>query len=134
MTDEHAARDEAEERAAEAPVEPGEAHGYDIPPPPSPDARKALTAFLVVVEADGSTWATNDVNLDVVLERPPTPGDMYRGCAEIMKDIAMAETSQRTVQLLAAVFPQMAAQAEEQKRQAKVAQRLIEKGIHVPGR
>lgn len=125
---------EAQELNGEAPVEPQDGPQYDIPPPPNPEARRARTAFLVVVEDDGTSWATNDVNMDMVLERPPTPGDMYRACAEIMKDIAMAETSQRTVQMLAAVWPQIAAQQREMERQSKVAQRLMEKGIHVPGR
>lgn len=123
--------------AAGGPVEAS----YDIPPPPTPEeaqkaaeARPCLTAFMVVVEADGTAWATNDINLLVDPARPPGMGDMYRSCAEVMKDIEGIEVAQRTVNMLAQVWPQIAANQQEQERQAKIATRLMQKGIHVPGR
>jgi hypothetical protein len=121
---------DGQELMPEAPVEPQDGHGYDIPPPPNPEARKALTAFLVVVEPDGTSWATNDVNLDLVLERPPTLGDMYRGCAEVSKDIATSEAAQKTVGLMMQAQAQMA----QQMQQEKIAAKLAQKGIRVPGR
>ena len=121
----------------EGPTEPVEAPQYDLPTPMSPDeadrlanARKVLTAFLVVVEPDGTSWATNDVNMDMVLERPPTMGDMYRGCAEVMKDITTSEASQRTVVLMMQATQQVAAQ----QQQDKIAAQLAQKGLRVPGR
>jgi hypothetical protein len=94
------------------------------------NGRKALTAFLIVVEPDGMAWATNDVNMDLVLERPPMLGDMYRACAEVMKDIETTEASQKTVSLMMQAQAQMA----QQMQQEKIARRLAEKGIRVPGR
>lgn len=124
----------------EAPVEAQEGL-YDIPAPPTPEdaekaaeARPCLTAFMVVVELDGTAWATNNYSLPLAPERPPSLGDMYRSCAEVMKDIAGMENSQRTVQMLAQLWPQIAAGQAEQERQNKIAAKLMQKGIHVPGR
>lgn len=137
MSTEHAHQEEAQELTGEAPVEPQEAPGYDMPTPLTPEqaaalenGRKCLTAFLVVIEPDGTSWATNDVNMDMVLERPPTMGDMYRGCAEVMKDITTTEASQKTVSLMMQAQAQMA----HQMQQEKIAAKLASKGIRVPGR
>lgn len=114
---------------------------YDIPAPPSPEeadraaeARPCLTAFMVVVEEDGTAWATNNIELPVAPSRQPSLGDMYRSCSEVMKDIQTMEITQRTVQTLAQVWPQIAAQQAENERQNKIANKLMQKGIHVPGR
>lgn len=124
----------------EAPVEAQEG-SYEIPAPPTPEqaakaaeARRCLAAFLVVIEEDGAAWATNNIDLVLDPKRPPNLGDMWRACAEVQKDITLMESTQRTVQTLAQAWPQIAANQREQERQAKVAQRLMEKGIHVPGR
>lgn len=124
----------------EAPVEAVEAT-YEIPAPPTPEeaerkaaARQCLTAFLVVIEDDGSAWATNNIDLVLDPKRPPNMGDMYRASAEVMKDIASMEQTQRTVQMLAQVWPQIAAGQAEAERQQKLAAKLASKGIHVPGR
>jgi len=133
-----------EQRAAEMngemPVAPGEA-SYDIPAPPTPEeidrqaeARPCLSAFLIVIEEDGTAWSTNNIDMVVAPKRQPSLGDMYRSCAEVMKDIECMETSQRTVQMLAQVWPQIAAQQKEIDRQEKMATKLMQKGIHVPGR
>jgi hypothetical protein len=126
-----------EEMPAEAPGGPQEAPSYDLPPPPTPEqaaalenARKALTGFLVVIDVDGTAWATNDINMDLVLERPPMLGDMYRACAEVMKDIETTESAQKTVGLMMQAQQQMA----QQLQQDKIARKLAEKGIRVPGR
>lgn len=133
MSQEH----DGQEMPQEAPVGPGDGSGYDMPRPITPeeaarleDARKALTAFLIVVESDGTSWATNDVNMDLVLERPPTLGDMYRGCAEVMKDIETSEAAQKSVTLMMQAQAQMA----QAMQQDKIARKLAEKGIRVPGR
>lgn len=118
------------EMNGEAPVEPQEAPGYEIPPVPAQETRRALTAFLVVVEHDGIAWATNDCNLDVVCDRQATLKDMYPACASVMKDIQVTETTERTVQTMMHMTAQMA----EAQRQEKIAQKLMSKGIHVPGR
>ena len=124
----------------EAAVEPS-AGSYDIPLAPTPEeadkaaqARKCLTAFLVVVETDGTAWATNTIDLNLEAERQPTMGDMYRSCAEVMKDIEAVEITQRTVGMLAQVWPQLQAQQAELDRQNKIANKLMQRGIHVPGR
>jgi len=131
----------AQELTPEAPGGPGDEPQYVMPTPISPEdaerieqARKCLTAFLIVVEPDGTSWATNDVNMDMVLERSPTQGDMYRACAEVMKDIASSETAARTAQLTVSMMMQASAQLAEHQRQEKIATRLAEKGIRVPGR
>lgn len=118
---------------AEAPESPSKASNYDLPTPMTPEQaepRKALTAFLVVVEDDGTAWATDDVAMSLALQRPPTVGDMYRASAEVMRDIQASVTAERTTQYMAA----MGAQAAEHQRQDKIARKLAEKGIRVPGR
>ena len=124
----------------EGPVEPVEA-SYSMPAPLTPEdaeryekAHRAGTAFLVVIEPDGTSWATPDVNMDVVLARPATPGDMYRACSEVLKDLAATTAAQQAVQLFAQVFPQVQAQYAELERQNKIARKLASQGIHVPGR
>jgi hypothetical protein len=123
----------------ETPGEPQEA-SYDLPSPPTPEeaeaieratnARPCATAFLVVIEPDGTAWATSDCNLDVRLSKPANVSDMYRACAEVMKDIAASTTAERTVNMMMQATAQMA----EQQRQDKIAMKLASKGIHVPGR
>lgn len=70
-----------------------DASGYEgIEPAPDPDAttayvdgepveevepEKVTTAFLVLIEDDGSLTVTPDVEIDVVLRRPPTFDDIY---------------------------------------------------------
>jgi hypothetical protein len=124
----------------EGPVEPQEAT-YDIPAPRTPEeaeraaqAHPCLAAFLIVMEPNGHAWASNNIDLVLDPSRPADLGDMYRSCAEVMKDVQTTESAERTVQLLAQVWPQISAQQAENERQAKIAQRLMQKGIHVPGR
>lgn len=121
--------EDAVEKASEAPQEAqdgpqGEYSG--IAPPAT--GKPLMTAFLVLVEPDGTSYASNDVNQDIVLARAATTSDMYRAAAEIMKDIQAMETAERTV----ALSMQAAAGIAEQQRTAKIAAKLQEKGIHVP--
>ena len=114
----------------ETPGEPQEAPGYEMPAPPSGEARRCRTAFLVIVEQDGLSWATNDVNLDVIPERQASFHEMYGSCSQVMRDIEISMQAERTVGMMM----QATAQIAEAQRQDKIAQKLMSKGIHVPGR
>jgi hypothetical protein len=50
-----------------------------------------------VVEADGCAWATNDVNLQLELERGATMMDIWRACSEVTKDVEMSTIAQRVL-------------------------------------
>lgn len=130
MSQDHPHGEHPQELNGEAPVEPQEAPAYDLPTPQSSEAQPVLTAFLVVVDRDGTAYGTSDINLDVVLDRPAKVGDMYRAMAECMRDITASVTAERTAQMMLQATAQMA----EVQRQQKIAAKLQEKGIRVPGR
>lgn len=124
------------ESNGEAPVEAQEAV-YDIPAPPTPEdaeraanARPCMTAFLVVIEPDGTAWATSDCNVDLALNRPASVQDFARGCGDVLRDVEHSMLAERTVNMMLQATQQMA----EVQRQNKIATKLMQKGIHVPGR
>lgn len=135
-----------EEVAATAPDEADDAPQYDIQPSTDPDEwpqdevadepedvqPNAITAFLVVVGADGSAFATSELAKlgEILPAREATIPDMRRACQEVVHDINAMQTSQQTVGLM----QQSAQQLAEQARNEKIAAKLASKGIQVPGR
>lgn len=117
--------------------------GYEIPEPPTPDeadaiiehshpnpdAHHAVTAFLVIIEKDGTARAMSDVNYDLVLERGPTPDDMWRGAAEVAKDVQMAQTAQIAAQMTMQLQMQTAAKVQQQIQSQKMLENLNERGL-----
>lgn len=106
-----------------------EGHGYDIPPR---EPMKALTAFLVVCMPDGTKMAMSDVNTPLELERESTLNDMFEGAAQVQRDVTLMQMTNHVVsQTINGLMMAMAQQAQSMK-DAKIAQKLASKGIHVP--
>jgi hypothetical protein len=114
-----------------------EEEGYDMPDNPlytpeedGPAERPVVTAFLVLVEEDGSALATSDLNLaaSLVLERGATPGDMYRASVEVQKDIQGMEYAHRVQQVMMATA-QAVAQAQQDQEQHSQVSRLLQQGL-----
>lgn len=87
--------------------------------------KSVMTAFIVVVDLNGSALATD--NLDILdsldIERSATPDDMYRSLAEIQKDILAQATAMHTVMLMSQQAQQMQSQARAQQLAGQVQQR-----------
>lgn len=114
---------------------------YNIRPAADPDeeseededvAPNALTAFLVIVGPDGAAFATSELAKigEILPARDATVADMRRACQEVVHDVNAMQISQQTVGLM----QQSAQQMAEEARNAKIAQKLQSRNIHVPGR
>lgn len=98
---------------------------------PAADAEpNAITAFLVVVTPDGAAFATSELHkiAEILTQREATVVDMRRACQEVVFDVNAMQTAQQTVGLM----QQQAQAMAEESRNAKIAQKLATKGIHVP--
>lgn len=74
----------------------------------------ALTAFLVIVNPDGSAVATNDLNAPPTM-RSAAIADMRRACMEISADIAASQAADMMMQKMATVASQQASQMQAQQ-------------------
>lgn len=129
-----------EDVAATSLDEADEPTGYDIHPAHDPDdhthdeeeeeAPNVITAFLVIVQPDGSAFATSEIAKigEITPAREATVVDMRRACQEVVHDVNAMQTAQQTVGLM----QQSAAQMAEEQRNAKIAAKLQSKGIQLP--
>jgi len=102
------------------------------------DAREAAaTAFVVVIDHEGTATALVD-HEDLKkfrFDREPTLQDVWRGCAEVAKDVEAMEISARVMQQQM----QMAQQVAQQREAQQIYQRTVGNqgktgsGLHVPG-
>jgi hypothetical protein len=104
---------------------------YDIQPQ---EAVHAKTAFLVVQMPDGSFVAHSDVNTPVILEHEATLNDMYCGAAQVQRDVTIMQTNQHITTNVVNGLMMAMQQQMEAAQAAKIANKLAQKGIHVPGR
>ena len=97
--------------------------------PHDPDRRPMLTAFLVIIDHDGSAQATTAFEIleQLELSRPATFADMYSAAAHIQKDIQNQEAALHTAARLKAE----AQQAQDQLLAARVRQQQMQ-GQGVP--
>lgn len=89
----------------------------------------AVTAFLVVVQADGSAQISTDLGVKLSVLREASLLDVRRACDELLFNLRNQAVSENTVVLL----NQFMQQTAEQARIQKVQQKLASKGIQVPG-
>jgi hypothetical protein len=134
VEEQQALMDEARRRIEELDVED---HGYDIPPPPDPEAvdedgndnrASVPTAFLVYVDP-GSGRAIATTEIDKVLglikiEREADLPDFARYGVEIAEDSRLAMTAQTIINGTVQAQMQMAAKMQEQMQSAQVAANL----------
>lgn len=91
---------------------------------PEPEGEPVRTAFLVVINKDGTTIATPDLDVALVREHLPNTDEIFAACQIISKDITVQESAMGTAQ-----FMQQMAMAQMQARQnANLAQNLDLKG------
>lgn len=88
----------------------------------------AVTAFIVVVQADGSCQISTDLGIKLSVLRESTLLDVRRACDELLFNLRNQAVSENTVVLM----NQFMQQTAEQARIAKVQQKLASKGINVP--
>ena len=76
-----------------------------------PTGKPVTTAFLVLINPDNSVQISPDANIDIVLDRYPTPFDFKHGCREILSQIEHADTAgvvaPATVQILLGTMEQL---------------------------
>lgn len=117
--------------------ESGVSTGYEgIQPAPDPDEPDeeevepdAATAFIVILQADGSAQISLDLTVPLTVEREATLLDVRRACDELLFNLRNQAAAENTVMLMHQTSQQLA----EQQRVAKLQQKLASKGIHVPG-
>lgn len=90
----------------------------------------ALTMFLVIVQSDGSAFASSDLSLlnEVVPAREATLMDLRNGAQQVVHDANALQVAQQT----AGLMRQSAMQMAEEQRTAKIAAQLADRGIKVP--
>lgn len=103
---------------------------YDIKPPKAEEDQKpthAITAFLVFIDAEGNPVATNDLGMDLDVERSAHPHEIARACREVVHDISVMQTSESVIRGMMATTQKIA----EQQQNQKIAQKLQSKGDHL---
>lgn len=117
-------KDEAEavERLA------SERGGTEPPAAESNEPRRALTAFVVIVDLNGNPepMAFNDPSLNLLTSA--TPDLIYGAVQTIAKDIAAMESAQATAEVMEQKALQMQQQMQEQMLQRQVAKNLRTEG------
>ena len=90
-------------------------------PFPKPVASE-ITAFVVIIKADGSAVATADMTAPAV-SRTATLADMRRGCMEIVADIAASQAADAVMQNMARAAQNNAAEVQAAQIRANLAAR-----------
>ena len=87
-----------------------------------PALRPVMTAFIVIVNQDGSHMAAGDLEIinSISLDRIATADDVYGSCAVVMRDIMTTETAARTQHAMAQMGAAMQQQAQAQQLQASL--------------
>lgn len=101
----------------------------DEPEDDEPAEPDAATAFIVILQADGSAQISLDLTVPLTVEREATLLDVRRACDELLFNLRNQAAAENTVMLMHQTSQQLA----EQARVAKLQQKLASKGIHVPG-
>ena len=97
-------------------------------PPEDESGHAAVTAFLVIINEDGTVLVTGDVNTPLRLQRFPSSDEIYSGCAVAQKSIAAQETAARTQQVMMQAAQQMQQQAMQAQQEAQIRQQLAKGG------
>lgn len=96
---------------------------------PEPEATGVRTAFLVIVNNEGETFASLDLDLKLSRSYIPTHDDIYAAAANVQRDILSQLTAQHTI-----IGMQQAAQAmQRQQQEQMMAQHLASKNLRAPG-
>lgn len=82
-----------------------------------PQGTPVATAFLVVIQPDNSVQISPDANIDIVLERYPSPADLKHGCREALSQIERAELASIVVPSTAQAVQQAMIQGAQQLAQ-----------------
>lgn len=88
-----------------------------------PEGEHVRTAFLVILDNDGSVMATPDIDIPVIRERLPSGDDVFSAASILVRDITATQTAQNTAQMMHQVA--MAAQSQMMNQQ-------IAQGLHLP--
>lgn len=84
----------------------------DEAPAPEVDAHiHALTAFMVVIDNEGATWAVMEPPPNVHVSVAPTTAHVRRACLELVADINAQAAAEYTAKAFAAQHATAAAQA-----------------------
>jgi hypothetical protein len=99
-------------------------HVEPVPNGEGPVPHRCVTAFLVMVMADGAAMAHSDPTTPFLADRVANLNDMYSASAAVMKDVEIMQLTQNVVQNVInaqlQVGQQMAAQAENQQIAQKI--------------
>lgn len=92
------------------------------------EKKKLQTAFVVIVDEDGSVQATSELDTsEYEVAREATYGDMRRGCSEVVADINALQSAQNVF----AMLDQQARAMAEAQQNAKIVEKLRGKGIEL---
>lgn len=95
-------------------------NGQQAPPTEPIPPAQANTAFLVIVGADGNINVTGNLDVEVAVDRPVTPDDIYSACSLIIKDVQV----QQTAALVQAGLLQMGSMMQQQAQHEQIRNRL----------
>lgn len=96
---------------------------------PEPDGSEltghhAATAFLVVINHDNSVFASQDANLDVVLDRMATPFDLQHGAQQVLNSMTATQIAGTTHQLMMQATQQMQQQMLAAQQEKAIREKL----------
>jgi hypothetical protein len=95
-------------------------------PSPENTVHEAVTAFLVIINKDGSIMSVPDVNyaqyLD--LDRPPHPDEVQAAAQVVAQDILVRRTA-GTVQSVMAALGRQAMEAQATMMESQAAQQMV---------
>lgn len=86
------------------------------------------TAFLVLLQDDGSAMAVADLDFKVKRDRIPSQRDMFNAASQIVKDINSIESAHHMV----ALMQQVAMQQAQQMQAQQIAEQLQRAGLKRP--
>lgn len=92
-----------------------------------PQGTPVATAFLVVIQPDNSVQISPDANIDIVLDRYPSPADLKHGCREALSQIERAELASIVVPSTAQAVQQAMIQGAQQLQQQQQGAQLASK-------
>jgi hypothetical protein len=91
---------------------------------PEPQIIDATTAYLVVINKDGTIFVSPDINIPITIDRPVTGDEIFGSSHVIIKDIQREETAMQAAQHTMNAQMQLARQIQDAQANSQVMNRM----------
>lgn len=103
----------------------------EAPQPEMPQVVAAKTAFLVIEMPDGSVTVSPQLDINVMVERPPTIDDVFRASATVVRDVQVEQTAMKAAQHVVNAQMQLGRQIAEAQQNQQILSQM--QNVPVPG-